>query len=331
MNPEKFYMYDDDTIKWENNRSQYCLHVRRDDCSESPREWSNLCTMACWHRNYSLGDDIGKVSEEEFWQRLLRKHVSDEDIANAAIEGKLDGIRIAKSEEEPDCYDIFETCYLAGWQSPKDAKEYLEYSEVSPRAIADYIIDDLTVGHCQTLLEPFIEWMPLWLYDHSGITISCSSRNPYYDPWDSGCVGWIIAEKDTIMRETNRLVLGEDGQPIRIENKHENGSVTYSYKYEPVTDETWRDEAVRHMKNETEIYDQYLRGDVYGYQLYVNESTPDDPEWVDEDSCWGFYGDDIVENGIMDQLCDYGLKEAITENRYESGKAELVKTSYYEF
>ena len=330
--PEKIYMYDDDTLKWEHEGKQYCLHVRSDSNPESPRSWSNLCTMACWHKRYTLGDDIGNVSEEEFWQRLVRQHVSDEDVTKAAMDGKLDGIRIAKSEDEPDCYDIFETCYLAGWQSPKEAKEYLEYSEVEPRAIADYIMDDLTVGHCQTLLEPYIEWMPLWLYDHSGITISCGARSGQYaDRWDSGCVGWVIADKEKLMKETRRLVLGEDGKPIRIEHKHEDGTSTYSFESEPLTEETWREEAVRHMESEVEVYDQYLRGDVYGYQLYVNCGDEEEPDWNEEDSCWGFFGDDIMENGILDQAYGYGLKEAIEENRYETGKAALRTVSYYDF
>jgi hypothetical protein len=39
------------------------LSIYQDMSAESPREWDNLSTMHCWHRNYNLGDvqngDIG--------------------------------------------------------------------------------------------------------------------------------------------------------------------------------------------------------------------------------------------------------------------------------
>lgn len=32
------------------------IKVLQDTSADSPREWSNLGVMACWHRNYTLGD-----------------------------------------------------------------------------------------------------------------------------------------------------------------------------------------------------------------------------------------------------------------------------------
>jgi hypothetical protein len=32
------------------------IEIVRDDHSESPREWTNVGVMACWHRRYRLGD-----------------------------------------------------------------------------------------------------------------------------------------------------------------------------------------------------------------------------------------------------------------------------------
>lgn len=34
----------------------YTIHIQADDNPYSPREWDNLGTMVCWHRNYILGD-----------------------------------------------------------------------------------------------------------------------------------------------------------------------------------------------------------------------------------------------------------------------------------
>ncbi len=178
-----FHMYGDDTVKWEHEGKRYLLHVMNDNDPIDPRSWDNVGTMACFHRRYSLGDDIGKVSPEEFWRHLVCEHVSSMEIFLAAHNGALGGIRLEPSAEGDDLWDIYETCYLAGWQTSKEAKEYLEYSGIPRLSVADYIMDDLTIGHCQTLLEPYIEYLDLYLYDHSGITMSCSD---FGDRWDSG-------------------------------------------------------------------------------------------------------------------------------------------------
>jgi len=190
---------------------------------------------------------------------------------------------LAQNEDDPECYDIYETCYLAGFQTRDEAKEYLEYSEIGQRAVADYILDDLTIGHCQKLMKPHAEWLDLWLYDHSGITMSCShGGNPFYCPWDSGQVGWIVTLKEQYMKECR------------------------------VAEDEWRERAVEMMEADVGVYDQFLTGDVYGYKLYEAEipDGDDDPEWAEIDSCWGFYGSDIYESGMADYLPD-GLEEGV--------------------
>ena len=87
------------------------------------------------------------------------------------------------------------------------------------------------------------------------------------------------------------------------------------------------------MKSEVQIYDQYLRGDVYGYNLYQADppiGEEDEPEWEEIDSCWGFYGTDIIENGIADQA-GYGLIEAAAAGEYEVGEATRHTMAYYTF
>src|SRR4029077_8301045 len=42
-----------------------------DDSPESPRDWSNLGTMVCWHRRYRLGDKTEFTTPQDFqdWER----------------------------------------------------------------------------------------------------------------------------------------------------------------------------------------------------------------------------------------------------------------------
>jgi hypothetical protein len=72
--------------------------------------------------------------------------------------------------------------------------------------------------------------MPVYLYDHSGLRMK---TYPFYDPWDSGQVGWIYASRDDIISEYGEV----------------------------------SDEAVEKVKQlligEIEEMDQYLAGEVY--------------------------------------------------------------------
>ena len=131
------------------------------------------------------------------------------------------------------------------------------------------------------------------LYDHSGLTISTSSAYPYNDRWDAGCVGWIYVSKERMFKEC----MG-------------------------ITEENWQERADKILEGEVETYDLYLRGDVYGYILtkhvveqeicpHCSEVIREYEEEVEEDSCWGFYGDILEENGILDNLGNMKFAEEV--------------------
>lgn len=328
-----FRMYDNDTLKWVDGDKQYCLHIQRDDSPMNPRtDMDNFTMMACFHRRYNLGDEIPEKDPDEFWLRLVCDNVSGEEVVAAAEAGKLKGLRAAKNAENPELLDIYEASELHIVFGSSGGEESLEWKGLTRQMAAYYLIDELTIGHCMTLLKPHLAWLPLWLYDHSGITMSCGTRSyPYNDRWDSSAVGWIVALKSTIMKEVGtEYVLDENGDLIKVEHPHPDGTVTFSYRTRPLTDETWRERAEKIMEEDVELYDQYLTGDVYGYTLYEADSGDEDPDWEESDSIWGFFGSDILENGIADEVGS-GIYEAIAEKRYERGEATLVTTSHYEF
>ena len=162
---------------------------------------------------------------------------------------------------------------------------------------------------------------PINMYDHGGITISTSNSYPYNDRWDAGIVGFIYVTKKTIFDERCQLSeKDEDGNYILIEHKHENAPSTYSHKRIPTTEENWKDVADYHIEAEMETYDQYLRGNVYGYiltkKVKQQDKCPHCGEVIreyeveeEEDSCCGFYGDCIEANGILDYLGDLEFVE----------------------
>ena len=132
------------------------------------------------------------------------------------------------------------------------------------------IMEEMPVEKCQEVLKDYYVWMPLWLYDHSGLTIRASEKNPFSDTWDSMFVGWAVVSKDDML------------------------------KY-GVDEDRWRDEAYKTIKEEVEDYDAYLRGDVFTYEVYSDES-----QYV-IDAGWKCYGDDIESAGIAYELKPYGF------------------------
>jgi hypothetical protein len=184
------------------------VKIMQDPDASSPREHDNVGVMACWHRNYILGDVQPKESPEE-WLK-----------ANA----------------------------------PKGS-----------------IV------------------LPLYLYDHGGITMSTGS---FGCMWDSGQVGWIVATPDAIRKNFMKK---------RI-----------TAKMRATTEQV--------LKSEVRVYDDYLTGNVWGYTI---ESVKDCESCGakthgDEDvsdSCWGFYGDDLDGmKGHVDPKYHEAL-EAAWENR----------------
>lgn len=95
--------------------------------------------------------------------------------------------------------------------------------------------------------------LPLYLYDHSGITMSTSA---FSCPWDSGQVGFIYMTKEDIRKNWGvkrvTAALIEQARQLLI--------------------------------SEVKEYDYYLTGQCYGF---IVES----PDGEELDSCWGFLGE----------------------------------------
>jgi len=154
-----------------------------------------------------------------------------------------------------------------GWvESPDDLLLYLA-EEASPGFEEKYYNEANWQGKAWEVVEKQYIILSLYLYDHSGITMRTRSFN---DPWDSGQVGWIYVSKKEVKEE-------------------------YKVKY---LRQKHYDEALKVLEAEVEVYDLYLRGETYGYELV----TETDGEVTREDSCWGFYGTDWRNNGLLHNI-----------------------------
>ena len=206
---------------------------------ESPRDWDNAGRMVCWHDRYDLGDKHDYSDPVDFQRELA--YAFDDD-----LEEELDRL-------ENDVYvKLLDRACDAGRD---DSQEYASR---------------LVAPHVDKLIEDAVRdgyvILPLYLMDHSGISMSVGS---FGCPWDSGQVGWITCDKETINREFN----GD------------------------------RDLAEKCLLAEVMTYDQYLTGNVFGF-IVEERDDDDDSDWEETDSCWGFYGSDVRENGMAGHLGD---------------------------
>lgn len=109
--------------------------------------------------------------------------------------------------------------------------------------------------------------LPLYLYDHSGITMNTTG---FPCRWDSGQVGFIVLDRQQLLKT------------------HGAKRITKSL----------REKLFTCLEGEVKTYDQYLTGDVWGYRI-----TDESDEEVH--SCWGFYGREYCEGEAELMLKSY--------------------------
>lgn len=136
--------------------------------------------------------------------------------------------------------------------------------------------------------------LPVFVFEHSGISISVSD---FGDRWDSGQAGWIYTTKENV-RKT--LI------DWNAKYKDENVNCT------DVTEENWREVAIENLKNEIRIYDMYLQGEVY--ELITEEYDKESDDWVDGDVCSGFFSDKYGNDLIKDIASEFGITETLYNN-----------------
>lgn len=220
------------------------------------------------------------------------------------IGGKVHQIIISQDEcaESPRVWDNLGTMvcwhrnYNLGdeqpYEYPSDHRERL--ARRYDRAAVERADDTARLKDVvESVLEKHIIELPLYLYDHSGITMNTSGFN---DRWDSGQVGFIYVTIEDVKKE-------------------------WGWKR---MNKARREKIQSILKAEVETYDQYLRGDTYRFEHKTAE-LPEDWAYLsliemttanhllakyegqmrlefEEDHCGGFYGDDPLQNGMREHF-----------------------------
>jgi hypothetical protein len=139
-------------------------------------------------------------------------------------------------------------------------------------------------GYVQEVAEDGGVVLPLYLYDHSGISISTRSFHgrAHHAEWDSGLIGFAVVTRQDI---------------------YDNWSIKRATK-------RYKDWSERIMKAVIKEYDLFLQGQVFGFEVI----SPDGEEL---DSCWGFYGDNWENNGLYEHAkpaIDYHIAKQLRDH-----------------
>lgn len=218
------------------------VRIDYDPDPANPRhDADHLGTMVCWHRKYGLGDEQPPVDMSN--HKLTMGMAYDENLIERV--GRIEAYWDKRYPVAAATKDLHQ------WHLDKDA------------AIADAV---------QKVVDKYYIILPLYLYDHSGITIRTT---PFGDRWDSGQVGFIYVSKADVKtnwgksRITTQLL-------ARVENI---------------------------LRAEVEEYDNYLTGQVYNFFCEQRETVDD--EWVEVtvNDTWGsYYGNDHEKSGLVEAL-----------------------------
>lgn len=186
------------------------LIIEQDTDPVDPRiDFDPLGHMVCWHRRYSLGDGHKYSTPEDFLCDLYRKSIRDggKRLVQFLKSGDARGAKLVYNRRSRE-WEL-NTCYYIQTVLGKSEPSW-ELEQSAPKEqlsdsgwFFDTMLDALTIDDLKELLaeQKDIILLPLYLYDHSGLSMSTGSfvGRAVHAEWDSGQVGYIYADHDDIL------------------------------------------------------------------------------------------------------------------------------------
>ncbi len=269
-------------------KQPYAFVLRRDESPDNPRDsYDHFGNMICFHKRYSLGDEHDYKEPEDFLRELARA-VPAKDICAFVSEGLAESVKLEKNPKDGNW--LVKARYFKEFEEVGSCSKLVGGQEDE---IAGILLDYMDTAALLRLAEREHVMLPLYLYDHSGLSISTEpfAGRVSHAKWDSGQVGWIYAPKADAA-----AAVGEA----------DNGVFS-------ITKEL--------LASEVSEYDSYLCGDCYGFQLYEDGN--------EVNSCWGFIGSPeaikpAIEGylpdgckGVMDNLVYLDAGQAVQDFIFE--------------
>jgi hypothetical protein len=235
------------------------------ECPDDPREGDCYPDkLICFHHKYTLGDEHDYVDAMAMLLDILSEAPKE------VLQPIFDEMK-KLTEVEPDC-DMYESIF-------------------------DFYYGCTPTDVFREAAEKVAVMLPVFLFDHSGLTISTTStRFAAADSagWDWGQIGFIFMSHEDVFKDTGYASDEEKASGV-------------------LTEETI--EKVRQgLTSIVETYSKYVEGDVWGFVVEKAEvCNKDHVHWEHEDSCWQFFGTEW----------DNGLADHIPEDQHELLKAAL--------
>ena len=184
-----------------------------------------------------------------------------------AIQYKGYTIKIEQEDQPMNPREEFDNLgTLVAFHKRYDLSDGKHLSDGTKLKSADFNGWDAMIAHVDKV-EGGIISLPVYMYDHSGITINTTGFNHCdSQQWDWGQLGFIYISKKRAREEYSWKVLNK----ARIQKLYE------------------------YLRSEIETYDAYLTGNVYRYTIEL-------PNGEEDDSCGGYYGSDHEKSGLMEQ------------------------------
>ena len=155
--------------------------------------------------------------------------------------------------------------YTLGDEQPTEAPE-----DWLANLAAEYVNGDADLippEHVRRIIDKYFVLLSVFMFDHSGVALNTTG---FSCPWDSGQVGYVYCTKERAVAES--------------------GSI---------------EQAEKNMRSEIETYSQYINGEVFGFILEEGEPcSHGEIHWEHVDSCWGFYGLDPKQNGMLEHMTE---------------------------
>lgn len=208
-------------------------YIAHDHDPSSPREDDNFGTMICWHDRHDLGDEHSHKEPDDLWKEIIGDDVFE------AIEEKYN----AESNK---------------WHEDHPEEKYGSKAHMA-------MIDDAEKrrrAEVMEMVEKVAIVLPLFLYDHSGITMSTRRAGQYADRWDSSAIGWIYVTHEKALENWSCKTL--------------DAPVDYHDSKPP---KPCLERALDLLEAEVEEYDKYIMGETYTVYVHVykdNERVEDD-------------------------------------------------------
>lgn len=200
-------------------------------------------------------------------------------------------------------------------QYPSSRSEPRLYPQVFKEALADESAGDYALwDQCKyawchrfdlsiEAMEGIVERIdPHLTWDWEEVSAACKQRgNPdavLLDRYEHGMCSYSVHSNGGCPWDTSR------GEAVWVPDKH------LSEELAKITDPDarWK-EAVEYAEQACSLYTDWANGNCYGYVIGVYDKV--DGELVEEDSCWGFVGDEHVEETLKDTMGYFVKKYAV--------------------